>query len=329
MGWLKDTVKKATDKDNYKVDSKTAENVVKNAAGAVTAGTSQLGEVAYDKLVDQPQKAAHGQRQEANERTEQAYQEYDGLEMPEFDMSDFDLATLAIQNDSEMGKIAEDPRLRDAQMRSLSKLEEIGGQGGLLAADKALLAKTQRDAASQDRGRREAIVQNAAAKGMGGTGTNLLAQLDSSQAATDRSAQAGLDIAGMAQDRALNAILQAGTLGGQIRGQEFDQNARKAQAQDAINQFNTGQYNNMSQYNTSTKNDQRRYHNDVKQTGFENKWGVAKDKANIRLGQATTATNRANQHSATAANNINTAVDLGKTAATAYAGYVDPNKVKK
>lgn len=318
MGWLDKTVKKATDPNNYKVDSKSGEHVLKNIPA--TAAAAHAGEYVYDELIDKPQKAAHEQRQEANNRTEEAYQEFDGLDLPVWDNTAFGEAALAEQGGTEFDQISEDPRLKDSQMRSLETLERIGSEGGLLAADKALLAKTQRDAASQDRGRREAILQNAAARGMGGTGNALLAQLDSSQAATERSNQAGLDIAGMAQDRALNAILQAGSLGGDIRGQEYGMSADRARAQDAINQFNTGQKNSMGQFNTNIRNDQIRYNNDMKQQGFENQWGVAKDKANIRQGQAVTAQNRANQHSATAANNINTGIDLGVKGAQAVAG---------
>jgi hypothetical protein len=49
-----------------------------------------------------------------------------------------------------------------------------------------------------------------------------------------------MDQAANAQRRALQAIQQSGELGGRIRGQDFDEQAQKARARDAIAQFNAG-----------------------------------------------------------------------------------------
>jgi hypothetical protein len=155
--------------------------------------------------------------------------------------------------------ISGDPRMKDAQLAALASLQDIGANG-MTAQDRANLARIQSEAAQADRGRREAIQQNMAARGMGGSGMSLLAQLQSSQAATDRTAQQGLDVAGMSQARALEALNQAGGLAGNIRGQDFSEAARVAQAKDAVaefnarnrtqnNQFNAGQQNQMAQYN--------------------------------------------------------------------------------
>jgi len=48
-----------------------------------------------------------------------------------------------------------------------------------------------------------------------------------------------LDVSAQAQSRALQALMQGGQLGGQIRQQDFGEQSEKAQAQDAINRFNT------------------------------------------------------------------------------------------
>ncbi len=164
------------------------------------------------------------------------------------------------QGRSGMNDVAVDPRLKQAQMASLSALQDLAANGGLNAEDKANLAKIQSQSAQADRGRRDAILQNMQARGMGGSGSELLAQLQSSQAATDRQSQEGLDIAGMAQARQRQAIMDAGGLGGSIRNQDFGEQAQVASANDAIdrfnaqnrtgiNQFNAGQTNNMTQFN--------------------------------------------------------------------------------
>ena len=151
---------------------------------------------------------------------------------------------------SEMENVSTDPRLYDAQMGALSSLQDIG-KGGLTAQDKADLARVQTQNNQQDKGRREAILMNNQARGMGGSGQELLAQLSSSQAATDRDAQQGLDIEGMAQQRALAALSQAGHLGGQMRGQEFDEKSQRAQAMDAVSRFNSANTWQGQQFNAN------------------------------------------------------------------------------
>jgi hypothetical protein len=84
---------------------------------------------------------------------------------------------------------------------------------------------------------------------------DLLAQLQSSQAATDQMGQQGLDVAGMAQDRALNAMMQSGQLSGDIRGQQFGEQSQVANARDAINRFNAQNRNQTNQFNAGSLND--------------------------------------------------------------------------
>lgn len=158
-----------------------------------------------------------------------------------------DLTTAPI--DSRFEDIAVDPRLKEQQIAALAGLEEIAQGGGMTLADEAALARIQSQAAAADRGRREAILQSSRQRGTSGSGMELLAQLQSAQGATDLASQQGLDVAGMAQKRALDALMQGGQLAGDIRGQEFGEQAQRAQALDAIQRFNqqnlmdTGRFN--------------------------------------------------------------------------------------
>jgi hypothetical protein len=161
----------------------------------------------------------------------------------------FDPVTMEMVPDSEMKKISIDPRLREAQLGALNSLKDVSDSGGMTLRDKANLSRMQSDVAAADRGRRGAIMQNMAARGAGGSGMELVAQMQNAQAATDREAQAGLDIAAQAQERALQAIMQQGQLGGSIRGQDFGEQSQVANAQDAINRFNTGNTNQGIQFN--------------------------------------------------------------------------------
>lgn len=155
---------------------------------------------------------------------------------------------------SAMEGISLDPALRQQQQASLSALQDLANNGGMTAQDKAQLSRIQTEAESADRGRRGAIQQNMAARGMTGSGMDLLAQLQSSQGATDRQAQQGLDVAGMAQQRALDAMQQSGQMAGNMRNQDFSQQSDVARAKDAISQFNAANRNQFSQFNTSAKN---------------------------------------------------------------------------
>jgi hypothetical protein len=184
------------------------------------------------------------------------------MEVPDaltYEDVDARLADTVLAGPTAYDGISTDPRLQEAQMAALNSLQDIANNGGMTAMDKANLSRVQMQTAQADRGRREAILQNMNARGMGGSGAELLAQLQSSQGATDRQAQEGLDIAGMAQLRALDAMARGGSLAGDIRGQDFGEQEAIARARDAINTFNVGQTNHGNQFNTGALNDMTRF----------------------------------------------------------------------
>jgi hypothetical protein len=186
---------------------------------------------------------------------------FDGVNTPEYDTwtpDEYDWlgdVTLGQQGGTEFDNISLDPRMKDAQMQALMSLQDIGNNGGRTLADDANMNKILSSVNADDRGRREAILQNANARGMGGSGMEMLAQLDSSQAATSRANQGGLDVAAQAEMRALDAMQRAGLLGGQIRSQEFDEQAQRARSQDLINNFNTGVGNTQIMHNSQGRQD--------------------------------------------------------------------------
>lgn len=178
-----------------------------------------------------------------------------GPEKVSFNIDPAAQALAAQAGPSAFGNIATDPRLQDAQYQSLGALDEIIKGGGLSAQDQAALSRIQSDVGQADRGRREAILQNLGARGMGGSGQELLAQLSSSQAATDRANQSGLDIAGMGQQRSLDAILNRSNMAGGMQAQDFGQQAQAASAQDIIGRFNAGNTQQTALANMGAQND--------------------------------------------------------------------------
>lgn len=219
-------------------------------------------------------------------------------------------AEAILQEQSGMENIATDPQLKNAQLQALSQLQEIGSSGGLTAMDRAQLSELTGNLANQERGQRESIMQSAQQRGMGGSGLALAQQMQNQQGSAQRASQQGLDIAALAQQRALESIMQSGQLGGQIRGQDFNEQAQKAQAQDMINQFNAqarqntqnqnvdrmnqaqqynlGQRQSVADANVATRNQQQQYNKNLYQQDFENRYKKAGGTANALQSQAQT-----------------------------------------
>lgn len=213
----------------------------------------------------------------------------------------------AIEQDStQFSKIQEDPKLRDAQMKSLQMLQQRG-EGGLTAADRAAFNETRRNVARESEGKRQQILQNMAARGMGGSGAELAAQLSSAQAGDERLSSEGDRLAAIASQNALQSTAQAGSLGGQIRGQDFDVSSKKAQAADELNRFNTqnqiarqqrnvasqnqGQLTNLAEqqriadYNTQMANAELDRQSRARQDLWQNQLAAAQAKSNALIGQ--------------------------------------------
>jgi len=176
-----------------------------------------------------------------------------------------DQAQAILQGDSSFDQINEDPSLRNAQLQALSQLQEITDSGGLTAMDKAQINEIQGAMNQQERGSRNAIMQNAQSRGVANSDMAMASQMLNQQESAQRGSQQGMDVAAQAQQRALDAIAQSGQLGGQIRGQDFGQNAQKAQAQDMINQFNTQNRQNVNMANTQANNQAQQYNLDQRQ----------------------------------------------------------------
>ena len=182
------------------------------------------------------------------EELQQIFQGYvqQGLLSPE-------QAETFLADPSAMTSISTDPALKDAQMNALKSLQDLS-EGGLSAQDQADLSRIQTQEQSKARGAREAVLQNAAERGAGGGGLELLSQMKANQDAASNASQRDLDVAGMAQQRALAALSGAGSLAGNIQNQDFNQQASVANAQDAISRFNAGQRQQVGLQNTSANN---------------------------------------------------------------------------
>lgn len=125
----------------------------------------------------------------------------------------------------------EDPRLKRAQMAALEKMYQTAMQGGMDPQARSALMQAQAATAAAERGARGALIQNAQARGMGGSGAEFLGTLANQQGSATRNNLAGTQAAGDARMRALQAM--SGTVSGygQARGQDLDWEKAKRQVE--------------------------------------------------------------------------------------------------
>lgn len=139
--------------------------------------------------------------------------------------------------ESALSEAYADPRDVEAQRLALQQLQQIGTEG-YTAGDRARQQMMMQQERTAERGQREAIQQQMQARGLGGSGTALQAQLVGQQGAANRANMRGLGLEEMAQRRALQAIQAAGQMGGDMRKQGFGEEATRRGGRDAVQQYN-------------------------------------------------------------------------------------------
>jgi hypothetical protein len=177
--------------------------------------------------------------------------------------------------DTTMASLDDDPT-RKAQMAALDNMQNVMNYNGLTPQDQQQLQTIKNQQATAEQGQRGAIMQNARARGVGGSGLQMASLLNAQSSGAGSAAVAGTNVAANAQARKDSAAQSVGTLGGQVRGQDYT----RAQAADYINQFNTGIDNQVAQWNQVGS----------QQQGFQNFMDLATARANVlqaREGQGT------------------------------------------
>lgn len=274
--------------------------------------------------------AASGDREAARQAWEQSVKDYTDIGVPSEEAMRLvtqqykdtgtwtpELEQAVKLGDSNYGGISTDPNNIAAQKQALTQLQDIGNSGGMTLSDRGQMEQQMGNLQAKERGSREAILQDAQQRGGYGSGAALAAQLSNQQNSSNQAHQDQLGIAAQAQSRALQAIQGAGQLGGQMQQQQFGEAAQKAQAQDAINQWNAqntqavqaanaGASNAARQYgaqntqnvannNTTTTNQTSQYNAGLPQQRFQDELSVAQGKGNARAGQASNLNTSAQQ----------------------------------
>ena len=155
---------------------------------------------------------------------------------------------------TELRNILRNEQARQAQLGVLGEYQDLS-QTGLSAIDRAALTEIQNQIATQERGQREAILQNMAQRGLSGSGTELAANLLAGQSASQRASQMGMDQAAQAQQARLQALSNVAQMGQGLEETDFQRAARQAEASDVINQFNVQNKNVAQAQNLANKQD--------------------------------------------------------------------------
>ena len=124
------------------------------------------------------------------------------------------------------------PEAAAAQKRALQQLQQVSEQG-YTPEEEAAIRQIQAETAATAASQRAATQEAFARRGISGGGAERVAAFQGAQAAANRAAQQGLDVAAQAQKRAFQAMQQTGQLGGQMRSQSFEEGRTRAAAEEA------------------------------------------------------------------------------------------------
>jgi hypothetical protein len=144
-------------------------------------------------------------------------------------------------------------------MDTLAALQEIAKSEGLTAQDKALLARIVREEDIKARGQREAIMQSAQERGIAGSGIELASQFQAQQEAATRQAMRDQEVAALAEQRKMAALMGSGEMAGQMRGQEYGEQQNLAQARDMLSRFNLANQQQTEAQNVASRNQAQQY----------------------------------------------------------------------
>lgn len=219
---------------------------------------------------------------------------------------------------SRLAEVKEDPSLRNAQLDVLSTLGGVS-RGGLRAEDRAAYNQLRASVQQDQEAKRQQLMQSMQAKGMGGSGAELMAQLQSQQASADQASTGADNLAAESSRAAKEALMQRANLAGSMRTQDLGVEEMRARAIDDRNRFlyensvarqrsNVGAQNEaqganlankqrLSELNVAQANQESLRQNQAKRDYFNDQLGLASAKAAALNNQASSYTAQGQQKS--------------------------------
>lgn len=176
------------------------------------------------------------------------YQQYvkQGNYMPEFEQAVEDLH-------SRFEDLKADEQSKGIQLEAINKLRDMSRRGFTMQ-DEAALSKGQRDIATQENARRESILQNLQARGMGGSGAEIQSLLQSSQGGANKEADLALQLAALRGEQSSASVKGLMDAASSFRQQGFEEEAKKRAYEDEMNKFSKSNQINRQARNVAAEN---------------------------------------------------------------------------
>jgi hypothetical protein len=184
--------------------------------------------------------------EEEREQWRLALEEYAAIAPPEHR----DLIAREVAR-SQMGAVRRNPQL-DAMMDEVQGRYMEVARDGESARGRADYEQSAMDSAQLERSQREGAVSRADALGLGPEAAFSDALL-AGQGGADRERMAGLQRAAFNEENRMGALGAAGSMAANRSATQWQQDAQAAEAQDELNMFNVGQFNNMQQFNEGNR----------------------------------------------------------------------------
>lgn len=188
-------------------------------------------------------------------------------------------AIAMMQRASEMTGVKADPRAEFQQYQALENLSRSIAEGGATREDKEQLFSSLAGQGVDVAGARGRLEQGLAERGLLDQSAQELQRAVAGQAGANRAAGATMQAAADAESRSEAALQARGVLAGNIRAQSFDEQSRRAAAQDAINLANAAMANKFAQDRAANLRDVRDYRMNTRQGLSDLNVGIANKQA--------------------------------------------------
>jgi hypothetical protein len=184
-------------------------------------------------------------------------------------------AQAAFQKSNAYDTLKVDPSTMQAEQRALEELNQVGEKGGMTDSMKAQLSSALDQVQTQEQGANAGILDQMAQRGIPTSLMATAAQM-ANNANQSRNANLGAtQAAGQAEQEAISAMLNEGSLASQMHGQQYQEAANKAAAANAMQQWNAQATNTANLTNAGFQQQANAYNTQNKQDVSNQNTGLA------------------------------------------------------
>lgn len=189
---------------------------------------------------------------------------------------------------SALNGVQGDPQARLDEQNAIEQLDSISKAGGLDLGDKNALNQIEQTQSRNAGARNASLANQYAARGQLGSGQQLAMEMANNQHATENANQRGETIAAQAQKRAMEAVMNKGTMAHNLSNEDYARKAKAAEAADAIAKYNSGMSMDAQKGNNALAGDT--FENQLKKLHGENDVTSNLDTALLGSGKANAST---------------------------------------